>query len=104
MAGAGRAYPCPVVGRRQCVVTSYSIPYTKLYDEAAGHYLEVVEEMIRRDLPIRWSAFFRPQGLGREELALLKRSGLYALELGTDAACDTRITSYNVCYTKLLRP
>lgn len=62
-----------------------------VFNDAAGHYLEVVEEMIRRDLPIRWSAFFRPQGLGREELALLKRSGLYALELGTDAACDTTL-------------
>jgi lipid biosynthesis B12-binding/radical SAM protein len=62
-----------------------------VFNDAAGHYLEVVEELLRRDLSIRWSAFFRPQGLGREELALLKRSGLYALELGTDAACDTTL-------------
>jgi len=62
-----------------------------VFNDAAGYYLAVVEEMIRRDLSIRWSAFFRPQGLGRKELSILKRSGLYALELGTDAACDTTL-------------
>lgn len=62
-----------------------------VFNDAAGHYLAVVEELIRRDLSIRWSAFFRPQGLGQKELALLKRSGLYALELGTDAASDATL-------------
>lgn len=59
-----------------------------VFNDAAGHYLQVAEELIRRDLGISWSGFFRPQGLSGEGLALMKRSGLYAMELGTDAACD----------------
>ncbi len=62
-----------------------------VFNDPGGLYLELAEEFLRRDLSIRWSAFFRPQGLGRQELALLKRAGLYAMELGTDAACDTTL-------------
>ncbi len=59
-----------------------------VFNDPQGEYLQLVEEMLRRELNMQWSAFFRPQGFGREQLALMKRAGLYALELGTDAACD----------------
>ena len=59
-----------------------------IFNDPQGHYLQLVEELLRRNLKLQWSAFFRPQGLGRQELALMKRAGLYALELGTDAAAD----------------
>jgi lipid biosynthesis B12-binding/radical SAM protein len=62
-----------------------------IFNDPRGHYLELAEEILRRDIDIRWCAFFRPQGLGRKELALLKRAGLYALELGTDAASDATL-------------
>lgn len=59
-----------------------------VFNDPAGHYLELVEELQRSDLGIEWAAFFRPQGLKRPELALMKKAGLYALELGTDAGAD----------------
>lgn len=59
-----------------------------VFNDPQQEYLKLVEEMLHRDLGMQWSAFFRPQGFGREELALMKRAGLYALELGTDAAAD----------------
>ena len=59
-----------------------------IFNDPQGDYLKLVDEMLRRDLGMQWSAFFRPQGFGVKELALMKSSGLYALELGTDAACD----------------
>jgi lipid biosynthesis B12-binding/radical SAM protein len=62
-----------------------------VFNDPCGHYLELAEEILRRGVDILWSAFFRPQGLGRKELALLKRAGLYALELGTDAASDATL-------------
>jgi len=62
-----------------------------IFNDPAGHYLTVAEEIQRRGVQLRWSAFFRPQGLGSPELALLKESGLYALELGTDAASDATL-------------
>ncbi|PLY00940.1 MAG: B12-binding domain-containing radical SAM protein [Desulfuromonas sp.] len=59
-----------------------------VFNDPQGKYLELCEEMIRCDVGIEWSAYFRPQGFGREELKLMKRAGLYALELGPDAASD----------------
>ena len=59
-----------------------------VFNDPQGDYLQLIEEMLRCDLGIQWSAFFRPQGFGRQELGLMKRAGLYALELGTDAASD----------------
>jgi lipid biosynthesis B12-binding/radical SAM protein len=64
-----------------------------VFNDAEGHYLEVVQEILRRGLSIRWCCYLRPEGFGRPEIALMKRAGLYAAELGTDAACDTTLHS-----------
>ena len=55
--------------------------------------------MLRRGTKIRWASFFRPQRLEREQLRLLKRAGLYALELGTDAADDTTLAELGKGFT-----
>ncbi|MFO7766675.1 MAG: lipid biosynthesis B12-binding/radical SAM protein [Pelovirga sp.] len=62
-----------------------------VFNDPKGEYLTLVEELLRANLDLKWSAFFRPQGIGRKELALMKRAGLFALELGTDAASDTTL-------------
>jgi radical SAM superfamily enzyme YgiQ (UPF0313 family) len=70
-----------------------------VFNDAAGNYLELAEELLRREVNIRWCAFFRPAGLGTEELALLKRSGLFAMELGTDAASDATLKGLDKGFT-----
>jgi lipid biosynthesis B12-binding/radical SAM protein len=70
-----------------------------VFNDCQGHYLSVAEEFIRRGLKLRWSGFFRPQGLGRKELSLLKRSGLFAMELGTDASSDTTLKELGKGFT-----
>ena len=62
-----------------------------VFNDPKGEYLLLVEELLRANLDLKWSAFFRPQGLGRRELALMKRAGLFALELGTDATSDATL-------------
>jgi radical SAM superfamily enzyme YgiQ (UPF0313 family) len=62
-----------------------------IFNDAAGHHLEVAEEIVRSGLAIRWSAFFRPERVAAGEIDLLKRSGLYAVEFGTDAASDATL-------------
>ncbi len=75
-----------------------------VFNDPQGEYLKLCEEILRRDLNIQWSAFFRPQGFGREELALMKRAGLYALELGTDAAADQTLAGIDkqLCFDEIL--
>lgn len=62
-----------------------------IFNDRDKLYLQLAEELLRQSLPIRWCAFFRPRNLPRQELALLKRAGLYALEFGTDAASDATL-------------
>ncbi|MDD2733062.1 MAG: lipid biosynthesis B12-binding/radical SAM protein [Desulfuromonadaceae bacterium] len=70
-----------------------------VFNDSDGHYLEVVEEIIRRNLSLRWCCYMRPEGVRRQEIALMKRSGLYAVELGTDAASDTTLRSLGKGFT-----
>ncbi|MHB8707498.1 MAG: lipid biosynthesis B12-binding/radical SAM protein, partial [Desulfuromonadales bacterium] len=70
-----------------------------IFNDRDKLYLQLVEEMLRQSLAIRWSAFFRPQSLPRQELSLLKRAGLYALEFGTDATSDTTLAGLDKDFT-----
>lgn len=63
-----------------------------VFNDGAGHYLRIAEELIRRNLNLRFCALIRPEGVGREEAALLKRAGLRAVEFGTDAATDVTLS------------
>jgi lipid biosynthesis B12-binding/radical SAM protein len=64
-----------------------------VFNDEEGQYLAVAEEIIRRELPVSWCCYLRPQGVGRREIALLKRAGLNAVELGTDAATDRTLNA-----------
>jgi lipid biosynthesis B12-binding/radical SAM protein len=64
-----------------------------VFNDISGHYLKLVEALARRALPMSWCAFFRPNKIDRDELKLMKRSGLYAVELGSDAATDTTLAA-----------
>ena len=59
-----------------------------VFNDPEDHYLELTEQIILSGLKIRWAGYFRPKGIGFKELSLLKRAGLYAMEVGTDAGCD----------------
>lgn len=62
-----------------------------VFNDEQGHYLAIAEELIRRRLNLRWCCYLRPEGIGRREIALMMKAGLYAVELGTDASSDTTL-------------
>jgi lipid biosynthesis B12-binding/radical SAM protein len=62
-----------------------------IFNDPQDRYLAVAEEMLRRAVGVRWCCYMRPSGLGRSDIALLMRAGLYAVELGTDATTDTTL-------------
>jgi lipid biosynthesis B12-binding/radical SAM protein len=66
-----------------------------VFNDPFGHYLILAEEIVKHKLNIRWYGFFRPYGIGSKEVNLLKRSGLCAMEVGTDAACDSTLAAIN---------
>ncbi|MCK5164314.1 MAG: cobalamin-dependent protein [Desulfobacula sp.] len=63
-----------------------------IFNDRQGHYLKIAELMIKKRCGIRWAAYFRPENITQNELKLLKDAGLYAMEVGSDAACDTTLS------------
>ncbi len=63
-----------------------------VFNDSTGHYRLVVEEMHRRDICVKWTAFFTPGGdLDDAIVELMKQTGLDAVEIGADAATDTTL-------------
>lgn len=70
-----------------------------VFNDPQQRYLELAEALERAGNKLPWCAFFRPQHLDRDILRLLKRSGLAAMELGTDAASDSTLAGLNKGFT-----
>ena len=84
-----------VVDDIQNLITSFGAKYIfftdSVFNDDAGNYLKVLEEMKKRKINIPWTAFFKPQGLNDSALALMQETGLKAAEIGADACCDTTL-------------
>ena len=59
-----------------------------VFNDPEGRYIKLAEKIIAADLNIRWAGYFRPKGVGEKEFKILKQSGLYAVEVGSDSGCD----------------
>ncbi len=70
-----------------------------VFNDVRGHYLEVAEALIRAGNTVPWCAFFRPQNLTAEGFELMKRAGLSAMELGTDASSDETLAAMHKDFT-----
>lgn len=64
-----------------------------VFNDGQGHFRLVAEALVRQGNKTPWCAFFRPQGLRREDFILLREAGMAAMELGTDAACDRTLAA-----------
>jgi radical SAM superfamily enzyme YgiQ (UPF0313 family) len=84
--------PLEVVSEVKRLGKSYSARYIfftdSIFNDHKGEYLKIAEELVRQENKTPWSAYFRPSKLNYDELSLLKRSGLHAIEFGTDASSD----------------
>ncbi len=70
-----------------------------VFNDTQGHYLEIAEEMVRRNVQLPWMAFFRPCRFSPAEVDLLVRSGLKAVEWGTDCSTDTTLEAMGKSFT-----
>lgn len=66
-----------------------------VFNDDEGRYLELLHVMKEREMRIRWTAFMKPELFEHETLALMKATGLQAVELGADAASDTALQGLN---------
>ena len=85
--------PKAVVDDIQALIKDHDAQYIffvdSVFNDSQGLYRLVIEEMLRREVKIKWTAFFSPGGdLDAEIIAKMKKTGLHAAEIGADAACD----------------
>lgn len=62
-----------------------------VFNDDKGAYRGLLEEMIRRKINIPWTGFFKPKGLNDQIVEMMKQTGLIAVEIGSDASCDTTL-------------
>ena len=59
-----------------------------VFNDDAGNYLLLLDEMKKNKINVPWTAFFKPQGLDDRAIELMKETGLKAAEIGADASSD----------------
>jgi lipid biosynthesis B12-binding/radical SAM protein len=79
--------------------TKYVFFVDSVFNDDEGAYLEVIDEMERRNISIPWTAFFKPRGLNDEIVQRMKKTGFVAAEVGADAACDTTLRKMGKSFT-----
>lgn len=70
-----------------------------VFNDDEEHCLGIVEELLRREVRVHWSAFFQPGKSDTGQLELMKRSGLYAVESGTDASSDATLAGLDKSFS-----
>jgi lipid biosynthesis B12-binding/radical SAM protein len=71
-----------------------------VFNDNEGAYLEVIDEMLRRNVMIPWTAYFKPGGeLDDEVVERMKRTGLAAAEVGGDATTDLTLKQMGKDFT-----
>ncbi len=87
--------PKEVVDEAERLIRDYDCKYLfftdSVFNDHKERYLEISEELIRRENKTPWCAYFRPSHLTRDAMDIMKRSGLHAMEFGTDASSDTTL-------------
>ncbi|MFH1904150.1 MAG: lipid biosynthesis B12-binding/radical SAM protein [bacterium] len=87
--------PKAVVDDIQMLTDTHKAKYIfftdSVFNDDQKHYLNVVREMAKRGVSIPWTAFFKPEKLDDEIIALMKQTGLKAAELGSDAPANTTL-------------
>ncbi len=64
------------------------------------HAMKICEEIIRRNLQIRWIAYCNPAGLDDEMARVFKASGCVGIELGVDAVTDKMLENMGKGFTR----
>ena len=59
-----------------------------IFNDDSNNHIKLLEEMLKKDLNIKWHAFLRPKLLDDNSLELMKKTGLCAVNIAVDASTD----------------
>jgi len=93
-----RRNPADVVADIRTLADSHGAKYIffidSVFNDDSLAYLDVIAAMEKAGLAVPWTGFFKPGGgLNDSVVERMKRTGLKAVELGTDAASDTTLAA-----------
>ena len=94
-----RAVVDDIVLLRDTYKTKYIFFVDSVFNDDGGAYLEIIDEMLRRDITIPWTGFFKPGGLTDEIVERMKKTGFVAAEVGADAPCDRTLKKMGKSFT-----
>ena len=83
---------------RQRLGAKYIFVVDSVFNSSLRHVTEVCEALIKSEVKIPWGCFLRPQGLSRELMHLMARSGLAHIEFGSDSFCDEVLQAYHKAF------
>ncbi len=66
-----------------------------VFNDPRNHALAICNELRRRRLPVRWSAFCNPTGFDAELAHAMKAGGCAGVEFGLDVASDKMLAALN---------
>jgi radical SAM superfamily enzyme YgiQ (UPF0313 family) len=70
-----------------------------VFNIAPSYNQRLAELLIKRQTGVRWGAFFSPRTMSRQDLLLLKQSGLTHMELGTDSLSEAMLGNYRKAFS-----
>ena len=79
--------------------TDYIFFTDSLFNLDREKTMQLAETIIRKNLIIRWAAYFSPSNLIDEEMALYKKSGLTHIEFGSESFSDIQLKNYGKSFT-----
>lgn len=95
--------PFDVVDELAWMQDAHDVRYFSFVDSVFNvplhHATAICEEILRRDLRIRWTSFFNPHSLNKGFIELAKCAGCSGVELGCDALDDAMLESLKKGFT-----
>lgn len=89
--------PANVVDEIEFMINEYKIRYFFIVDSVFNfpekHALDICNEIIKRKLKIKWSAYIRPVMKDLDIVNAMKEAGCKSIELGTDSMAEPTIRS-----------
>lgn len=70
-----------------------------VFNTSRRHVIKICEEMIRRNLGMKWGCFLRPHKVDTDLVGLMAEAGLTHIEFGSDSLCDALLQSYGKHFT-----
>ncbi|MCK5097609.1 MAG: cobalamin-dependent protein, partial [Desulfobacteraceae bacterium] len=59
-----------------------------VFNDKHGLYIELLEEMVKKQISIPWTAFIKPEKFSKSIIDLMIKTGVSGVELGSDGASD----------------